>query len=279
MVHRPIRMLLCVLAAASLAGCQGNKKPQPAPVPEGPVTSLETPEGVTLREIPAGAGEMDLVERVVYYRSMYARSLRALRDHYRAQGNATRLTWAEEELRQVWQLKPYSYVMDAEVPAAPGKPEASIEQADDLFNEGVSLLDKATEKGSKYDKATLQQALAKFKELVRKYPTSDKADKACYYIGMIHDQYFPDDAQIAIAWYKQAWTMNPELKMPARFNAARIYDERLRDRDMALTMYRQVLEHEKFHKENYDHATRRMIVLTTKGEGAAERALAPAYKQ
>lgn len=283
MVRLSSRAAVCVLAVVSfltLAGCKTNHAPkQPAPVPDGPVTSLENPEGLKLKDMPSKANEPDLVERVVYYRSMYARSLRALRDHYKTQGNETKRIWAENELRQVWQIKPYSYIMDVEVPAVATKPAASLDGADQLYNEAVTLLQQASEKDNKQNKDALTQSLVKFRQVVTLYPNSDKTDKACYYIGMIHYHYFPDDAQIALAWYKKAFTINPKIMMPARYESARIYDDRLKDRDQALEMYRQVLKHETFNKANYDYATRRIVSLTTRGEDKARKALEPAYKQ
>jgi tetratricopeptide (TPR) repeat protein len=282
MVRRFISFLFCAaatLAFCSLAGCAANKPKPPAPVPEGPVTSLELPEGVKLPTIPAAANEPDLVERVVFYRSMYARSLRALREYYRSQGNEAKRLWAEEELRQVWQIKPYRYILEAEAPPAPVKADASIAEADDLYSQGLILLEQATRGSSGFDKDLMKQSLAKFKELVQKYPTSDKVDKTCYYIGLIQDQYFPDDVQIALVWYQRAWETNPNLKMPARFNAARIYDVKLHDRVKALEMYRRVIKEETFNKANVDTATVRMAELTTEGQDTAKKAVEPPSKQ
>lgn len=283
MVRLCTRAALCGLTGISflfLAGCVANKpKQEPPPIPDGPVTSLESPEHVQLKELPAGAGEPDLVELVVYYRSMYARSLRGLRDHYREKGEHTKAIWAENELRQVWQIKPYSYIMDVEVPSATQPAEESVEGADELYNQGVRLLQQASETKAKENRELLSRALASFKQLVQKYPTSDKVDKASYYVGMIHYHYFPDDAQIALAWYKRAYTLNPKIMMPARYESARIYDDRLKDRSMALEMYREVLKHEKFNKANYDYATNRVVALTTRGEDKAKDAMRPVYKQ
>jgi tetratricopeptide (TPR) repeat protein len=268
-----------VLLSCGLLGCAANKPKTPAPIPEGPVTSLELPEGVKLAGIPAASNEPDLVERVVFYRSMYAKSLRALREYYKTQGNEPKRLWAEDELRQVWQVKPYRYLTDAEAPAGPNKADASIGEADDLYGQALILLEQATRNGSHYDKDLMTQSLGRFKDLMARYPSSDKADKTCYYIGLIHDQYFAGDAQIALVWYKRAWEINPNLQMPARFNAARIYDMKLHDRNKALEMYRRVIKEETFNKANVDTATVRMAELTTEGREVSKKALAPAYKQ
>ncbi len=277
MAHRLIYVAYCALVIAGLAGCVQQKK-QPAPAPEGPVTSLELPEGVKLAAIPGGASEPDLVERVVFYRAMYAKSLRALRDYYRTQGNEPKRLWAEEELSQVWQIKPYRYMIEAEVPTGPVKAATSVPEADELYNQGLSLLEAATKK-NKVEADLLKQSLAKFKDLANRYPTSDSMDKACYYVGLIHDQYFPGDTQIALAWYKRAWETNPKIQMPARFNSAKIYDVRLHDRNKALEMYRRVLKEETFNKANVEHASLRMAQLSTQGQDTAKHATDPIYRQ
>jgi tetratricopeptide (TPR) repeat protein len=269
-----------VVAFSALTGCATNKpkQPAPAPAPEGPVTSLELPEGVKLANIPAGSNEPDLVERVVFYRSMYAKSLRALDEYYKSHGIEPKRLWAEEELRQIRQIKPYSYIADVEVPTVAVKADASIAEADDLYSQGLILLEQAT-KSNSVDKELLKQSLAKFKELVQKYPSSDKVDKACYYAGVIHDQYYPGEEQIALAWYERAWKTNPDLKMPVRFNAARIYDVKMHDRNKALEMYRRVIKEETFNKANVDTATVRMAALTTDGQQTSKKAMDPVYKQ
>jgi len=247
------------------------------PVPEGPVTSLETPAGVKLPQIPLDkANEPDLVERVIYHRAMYARSLRALRDFYAAQGIEAKRLWAEAELSQLRQIKPYRYILEAEVPPATLKPVAAIPEADTLFNEAMDLLKKGGHGvPAIYNESLIKQALATFKQLVNRYPNSDKIDEAAYYIGLIHDQYFPGDEQIALAWYERAWQWNANLQLPARFQAAKIYDYRLHDRAKALELYRQVLKQETFNRANVTFASARIEELSKAGEKAGESATTP----
>ncbi len=164
------------------------------------------------------------------------------------------------------------------MPAGPAKTEASISEADDLYTRGLNFFSEATEK-NKVNKDLIKQSLAAFKALVQRYPTSDKVDKACYYVGLLHDQYFPGEEKIALAWYQRAWETNPQLQMPARFNAARIYDVKYHDRNKALEMYRRVLKEETFNKANTATATTRMAQLATQGQDTADKAVQPAYKQ
>jgi len=257
-----------------LVGCKTDALTA-EPVPEGPVTSLESPEGVDLPAIPVEkANEPDLVERVIYHRAMYARCLRALRDYYAKTGMEAKRRWAEAELAQLRQIKPYRYILEAEVPPPTLKPTASIPDADRLFDEAMKLMKKGGHGvPGIYNEKYIKQALAKLKQLVRQYPSSDKIDEAAYYIGLLHEQYFPGDEQIAVAWYERAWQWNPQIQLPARFQAAKIYDYRLHDRAKALELYRQVLKYETFNKANVRFARTRIEALTKAGRKAAEKAL------
>src|SRR5438045_9791324 len=92
----------------------------------------------------------------------------------------------------------------------------------------------------------MKQTLNKCKELVDKYPTSDKIDDAAYFIGEIHKEYNQErDNEIAIEWYKKAIAWNPDLDYPAWSHTAHIYDFRMHEREKALEWYQKVLEHEK----------------------------------
>src|SRR5690606_33263101 len=92
---------------------------------------------------------------------------------------------------------------------------------------------------------TMRQALARFKELIERYPTSDKIDDAAYYIGEIHKEYEKErDNTLALEWYKRAIQWDPNTPHPCRFRIATTYDYRLHERENALYWYQKVLEEE-----------------------------------
>lgn len=265
--------LLAVGALAALLACCGCKTDSlvgPAAdrdQPEGPTDSLEFPAGYDIPPIQiVGRTEHDLVEEMILHRTQYARFLRALATFYSENGNDEKATWARTELSDFRRfVKPYRYITDAEVPVATLRPEASVAEADNLYEEGMALMKKG---GSKipglYNQATMKLALAKFKELVEKYPNSDKIDDAAFQIGELHKEYFEEkDNSIAIAWYQRAIDWNPNLPYPARFQMAVVYDYRMHEREKALAMYQEVLDNETFNKSNVEFAHARIRQLTS----------------
>lgn len=266
-------VLLALPLAVLVAGCQTDKltADPKRDAPEGPVTALENPPGVQLPTIPlAGRTEVDLVEELVLHRAMYARYLRALATFYTENGYEEKAKWARSELRDLQKIKPYQYVMDAEVPVASLRPTESIAEADQLFQEARQLMDKAGHRVLfLYHNETMNRALGKFKELIAKYPNSDKIASAAYYIGEIHKEYGQErDNTIAIEWLKRAIDWDPNLNHPAWSRIAHIYDFRMHEREKALEWYQKVLENEKGKTGptflgNIDFANKRIAQLTT----------------
>jgi len=258
-----------LVALLACSGCQTDSLVGPAAdrdPPEGPVDSLEFPAGYEIPPIPiVGRTEADLVEEMILHRAQYARFLRALATFYSENGNDEKATWARAELSDLRRfVKPYRYITDAEVPVATLRPEASVAEADNLYDEGVSLMKKGgSEVPGLYNQATMKLALAKFKELVERYPSSDKIDDAAFQIAELHKEYFEEkDNSIAIAWYQRAIDWNPNLPYPARFQMAAIYDYRMHEREKALAMYQEVLEKETFNKSNVEFAHARIRQFT-----------------
>ena len=115
-----------------------------------------------------------------------------------------------------------------------------------------------------FNQETMKLALAKFKELVDRYPTSDKIDDAAFFIGEIHKEYLEEkDNIIAVEWYKRAIQWTPNTPHPVRFQLAALYDGRLHEREEALYWYQQVLEHEPdLERSNTMWASNRIRQLT-----------------
>jgi hypothetical protein len=84
------------------AGCNVDPLYPKAKTPKGPVVSISETTGA---RAPADTGlaivaqtEVDLVEKMVEYRTDYLHSLERLRDYYREHGYLTKESWAEHEL-------------------------------------------------------------------------------------------------------------------------------------------------------------------------------------
>ncbi len=113
-----------------------------------------------------------------------------------------------------------------------------------------------------YRRNLMIRAARVFRELIERYPTSDKIDDAAFFCGEIHKEYLPGQEALAVRWYERAWTWNPDTSHPARFQAAVVYDYRLHDRDRALEVYQSVVKQETSHKSNVRFAMRRIHELT-----------------
>lgn len=246
------------------AACNTDPVFDPRQTAEGPTTRIDRPAGVDVPDIQvADADEVDLVEQVLSHRAQYHRALTALHDFYRRRGSETKRTWAEHELDDVNRIKPFRYLLSAEIPSDRLVPRDSIAEADALYARGMREL----EEGGHgipfvYREKKLRDSLATFRDLIERFPTSDKIDDAAFQCGEIHKEYFKNEEPIALRWYERAFTWDPKTSHPARFQAAVVYDYRLHDRDRALELYHQVLKHETFNKSNVSFSVARIAELT-----------------
>jgi len=209
-----------------------------------------------------GAEEVDIVEHVLVHRDAYLKGLEELREYYRNHGYANKETWAEFELAGLRRVKAFRYILDSEVPVTALRPTDAIPEADTLYQEGLDLMRKGGHGiPALYSEKTMIQAADAFRELVEKYPSSDKIDDAAFFLGEIHKEYLKDQEPIAVKWYERSWTWDPQTPHPARFQAAVVYDYRLHDRDRALELYQAVLKDETFNGSNVRFSSRRVNQL------------------
>jgi len=211
----------------------------------------------------ANAQEADLVEAVVQNRNEYHAALHRLREFYAREGDATKLSWADSEIEGLRKVQPFRYILVAEVAERDLRPSESIPGANSMYEHGRSLMrEGGADVPLFYRQDKMVAAARTFRELIERYPSSDKIDDAAFYLGEIHKEYFKDQEAIAVRWYERAFEWNPQTPHPARFQAAVVYDFRLHDRDRALELYRQVVERETQDRTNLDFATRRIGQLS-----------------
>lgn len=204
----------------------------------GPVHHREAPADIVVVD----AQEVDLVETVLANRLAYHQSLEQLREFYRSRGYAAKESWATFELDGARKVKQFRYVMDSEVPAASLRAEQFIPEADALYDEAHGLMRKGGHGVPVvYSRKVMVEAAAKFREMIERFPTSDKIDDAAFFLGEIHKEYLPNQEGLAVAWYERAWQWDQNTPHPAKFHAALVYDFRLNSRDRALELYQQVL--------------------------------------
>lgn len=205
-----------------------------------------------------------LVEYVVVARKEYLDAVAKLVDFYSKAGRDFETSLIQNVQARLDPVRLYVYYFAAELPPAGAKPVAVIPQAEMLFAEALDLHEKG--KGilrfavtTSYPKQ--RQALAKFRELIAKYPTSNKIAEGCYYIGDIYKEYFNENVR-AVRWYQRAWELDPNITKPARFQAATVYDLRLQDKSKAVECYRLTVKHEQLNASNVSYSLQRIAELT-----------------
>ena len=137
-------VVVSIILVADIVGCKTDALVGQRRVDENaPLASLENPAGIALPNIPvADRTEVDLVEDMMLHRAMYARYLRVLEAFYSEHGFEYKANWARTELNDLVRVKPYGYILDAEVPVATLAPAESIADADKLYKEGLALMKK-----------------------------------------------------------------------------------------------------------------------------------------
>lgn len=219
----------------------------------------------------AQAGEVDLVEQLIHYRTSYKRTLQQLHDYYEQHGYEEKRLWAQGELRDIGRIRPYHYLYDSEIARLDLSPRDRIPEADAFYDKAMAVAAQAGH-GTPvfFNQEKMGQALAMLKQLIREYPTSDKIDDAAFHCGEMLKEYYKNQDSVAVQWYERAWTWDPSTPHPARFQAAVVYDYRLHDRKRALELYRAVLAMESS-RSNRHFALARIKELTETGPVDSER--------
>ena len=204
--------------------------------------------------------ESMLVENLVGIRDTYVAAAKALADYYEQYGPEDNAKAAASILERYDLIRTYVYLDDAEFPPLDLSPSEGIVEANALFKEAVKLHEKGKGWARTFfstDYQTQRKALKRFKDVIEQYPTSDKISEAAFYIGDIYKEYFNEDVR-AVHWYERAWTWDPEVPHPARFQAATVYDLRLNNKAHALFLYKRVLTEEQFDPSNAYFAAQRI---------------------
>jgi len=185
--------------------------------------------------------EVGLVEAVAAARKQYERTLEALKEYYLKRGNHTKTGWVESELQGFEQTPKARYLLAAEIAGPDLRPAKRIEAADKLYQEGLDYKNYPAFPPGKKD--YLKVALEKFHTVIDKYPQSDKIDDAAFRMGEIYGGWYFQDYARAVSSYERCWQWDPETKHPARFKAAKIFEEKLKNRAKAVELYNEVIAH------------------------------------
>ena len=224
------------------------------------IPAIHPPEGESVED----ADERLLVEYAVAARREYLDALDELIAYYdRTAPDSYKALRVRNVGDRLYPERMYAYFKSAEVPPESLRPTEVIPEAERLYADALKLHQDG--KGITHtflttNYAKQRQALTKFLQLVRQYPSSTKIALAAYYIGDIYKEYFDRDLR-AVMWYERAWQWDPDVVKPARFQAATVYDLRLQNKSRAIELYQAAIEHEQFNESNVIWARRRVRQL------------------
>jgi tetratricopeptide (TPR) repeat protein len=210
------------------------------------------------------ADERILVEWVAAARKTYVSAVSDLAALYERQGRTVRANIIRSIEKRFDAVRTYLYFLDAEIPGPDLRPVEVKPEAEELFDRAYKLFIDGkgilhTFVSTDYNKE--RQALMLFREMIAKYPRSTRIALAAYYIADIYKEYFNEDVR-AVKWYERAWQWDPNLTEPARFQAATVYDYRLKNCEKAVECYEAAIQHEQFNQSNVRFAQRRIQELT-----------------
>ena len=248
---------LAVGAAGLLlaAGCQSAPRQRPAELEVRRMDPLKVAQSADLER----STEVQLVEQMSRDRSNYKQDLELLRQFYDRQGNQMKVMWVEEEIKHIDLGPRRAYLVVAEVAGPDLKAGQPIVEADNLYRDGVQIMKEAVS-GLFVDQKKLYQAIDKFNELITNYHTSDKIGDAAFQLGEIYNKH-RKDYQTALLYYQRTWQWDPQTPLPARFEVARIYDDKLFDKAKALQFYEQAVNLESAYPSNVNYARNRIGVI------------------
>jgi TolA-binding protein len=247
---RTVFIITAVGFVAALTGCGNVEK----------YANYNTPMTPAAQSGPALTSERDILEQLALNRQAYIESLQQLMNYYTTTGNEASLKLAKREYANVMASPQYAYVVEAQVPGAELRAAASIPAADALYDDAVATEKRAYVGPVVVDEKMLRLAMNKFTQVIRQYPTSTKIADAAFRLGDAHE-HFKEHA-IAAVYYERAAQWDKNIKSPARYRAAHIYDYFLHDRQKALMLYQDAIAaNERCDKTD---AQERILILSKK---------------
>jgi TolA-binding protein len=184
-------------------------------------------------------GEVGLADEVARSRKAYGRALLAMKEYYQSRANVAKIAWVDSELEAFNQIPKMQYLTVTERAGPRLQPMKHVEAADQLYKEAVTYKDYPALPPGK--KEYLRQAIDKFQTIIEKYPDSDKIADAAFRLGEIYGGWYYEDYARAVQAYERCWQWDPKTPNPAIFNAAKIYDEKLKNRPKAVELYNRVM--------------------------------------
>src|SRR5206468_13024847 len=135
-----------------------------------------------------------------------------------------------------------SYNLDVKDVPPPGlEAKVNVREANELFRAAMDYKGKGL--GNDY---VLNQRRAEvlLREVLEKYPNSDKIADVAYQLGEIYESRAYKQYDRAARYYERSFQWMKGTKTDARLRAAVLYDRQLNERSKAIMLYREVVEHD-----------------------------------
>lgn len=230
-----VAILVSTLGAAGVVGWAFAQSPS-KPLSDGKKNNLP-PEPATGSGTTASASsDVELVERVITARREYEAGLKALYEHYQKHGDKQRTTWTEQELMGYHLLFKPSYNLDVkDVPPPSLEAKVNVREANDLYKAAMEYKGKGL--GNDY---ILNQRRAEIllREILEKYPNSDKIADVAYQLGDIYESRAYKQYDRAAKYFERSFQWVKGSRTDARMRAAVLYDKQLNERAKAIELYR-----------------------------------------
>jgi len=189
-----------------------------------------------LSEMKSNEGQ--IVNTIISSRETYKNALTELIQFYMDIGYHARVKKARKELKALNKIPQLKY-LSADEDVSEINPTQNIEEANILFQDGKNyknILNLSSRKSK------LTYAAARLKKILDDYPESDVADDAAYELAEVYESRHFKDYEGSAFYYKKCYELNPHTDRPARFKAARVYDNYLGDYAEATRNYEMALE-------------------------------------
>ena len=178
--------------------------------------------------------EEEIVEQMRQNREAYRKSLEELRDYYRRRGDYGNYEKVVNEMQDFELARQYFY-QHWEETIGDLKPSRRIREAELLYEQAERMRRSINPFGIRRRQL---QTIDLYRQILQNYSDSELVDEAAFRLGQVYEEMGGPEMDRAARFYERSFMWNPQTPLPARFRAARIHDERLRNFDDAIRLYR-----------------------------------------
>ncbi len=192
-------------------------------------------KGMIAAQDKTAVEEKKTVDAVIKARDAYREALVNLRQLYLKIGNAERVAWASNELNDMDAGRHYRYMSSADTESPDKSPTKDIQVAEDIYMKAEALRTQMIPPWGREER--LKEARKLYLKLIRKHPQSKRTSDAAFRLGSILGGMYFREYEPAAKYYKLSFHWNPKTRLPARYEAGLIYEDKLGKYEEAARMY------------------------------------------